>query len=181
MIRRRTQARSGARTRRPMPRPSGRVLGWAAAAVTLVGLALVVGRPAADQEVLGGAGGSPSPSGPIPITFGAAVDAETLVVAGETARFGAGDAFAYAVALPGATPTGSLLVEVVRLDGDEPTVVQEPLEEPLPAGGAGLAVSLPAERLLAAWGPGHYEMRIYLPSGGGVVASGRFTLVAAEP
>ena len=178
MMRRRSQARSRGRAGRQIHRPSGWVLGWAAAAVVLVGLAVVVGRPAAEQELLGGSGPSPSAATPRPIAFGATIDQASGRVVGRTGRFGPGDGFAYAASFPEPLAAGSVLVEVVRLDDGGSAVVQPPLAQDVFATGDAVAVELPAERLIAAWGAGSYEMRMYLAADGPVVAIGRFRLLA---
>ena len=56
--------------------------------------------------------------------------------------------------------------------------VQAPSAQELAPGTRTLGVTLPAERLIDAWGAGEYRMRIYVSAGGPVVAEGDFSLVA---
>jgi len=71
-----------------------------------------------------------------------------------------------------------MLVEVVRLDDAGPVVVQPPLAQEMIATGDAVAVELPADRLIAAWGAGSFEMRMYLVADGPAVAIGQFRLQA---
>lgn len=161
-----------------------RLLGWVAAAVIVIGIAIVVG-------VLGGNGdGSPvdpdastasGAASPVPIAFGTELDPTTWqVLAGSaTDRFVEGDLFAYSVG-PTATAPATVYVEVVRTGGDAEEVVQAATpdgDQPVPAGRPAIAFSVPATNLFAAFGPGAYRMRIFLDPAAEPFAEGTFTLV----
>jgi hypothetical protein len=178
MVRRRSHARRlrpEARPRRRTPRGSS-LLGWAAAVGLMVVIAFIVGRPAGEQGLLSA---TPPPTAPPPlsIAFGTGLDPATNTATGRTDRFRGGDPFAYSVTLPSPPGIEEILVEVVRL-GDPPQVVQEPsvqriLPEPLT-----FAFQVRTDDLLAAWGAGDFEMRIFREAGGAPMAVGRFTLLA---
>jgi hypothetical protein len=86
------------------------------------------------------------------------------------------DPFAYSVELAAAPGVDQVLVEIVRFEGGVETVVQEPDEQGIVASSRIIAFTVPTTRLLDAWGPGSYEMRIYLADPD-PVARGHFTLV----
>jgi hypothetical protein len=138
-------------------------------------MAFIVGR--AGSEV-GLPSPTPSPSlpAPLPISFGTALDPVTGLATQLTDRFRAGDTVAYSVQLPAAPGVDTIDVEIVRLEGDVETVVQRPDDQGIDPTSRVIAFHPLAADLLAAWGPGSYEMRIYLavPS---PLAVGRFTLV----
>ena len=161
-----------------------RLLGWIAALVIVVGIAIVVG-------VLGGnADGTPvdpdgttapSAASPLAIAFGTELDATTWQVAAGagTDRFLEGDLFAYAVP-PSVTVPATVYVEVVRTGGGTEEVVQAAAtdgSQPVPAGRPAIAFSVPAARLFEAFGPGEYRMRIFADPAGEPLAAGTFTLV----
>lgn len=177
MVRRRSQAlrRMTAGGRRPVP-PTRSVLGWAVAGVALIGLAVIVGRPSGEQQTFGGAS-SAAPIASHDIVFGTGLDSGTNEPRGITRRFGADDTFAYAVTLPDPPGVAEVLVEVVRVEGGEETVVQEASVLEVQPHQLTIGFQLPADRLLAAWGPGDYEMRIYLAADEPATARGRFALV----
>jgi hypothetical protein len=177
-------ARSGGLQARPImaggrrrgPGPRARIwLGWVAAAAGIAVVAFFVGR--AGSEV-GLVSPSPSPSVAIslPITFGTALDPVSGKAVELTDRFRSGDPFAYSVELAAAPGVDQILVEIVRFEGGAETVVQQPDEQGIDASSRIIAFSVPTATLLAAWGPGSYEMRIYLADPD-PVARGTFTLV----
>ncbi|HEX6139342.1 MAG TPA: hypothetical protein VF013_02615 [Candidatus Limnocylindria bacterium] len=157
-----------------MGRPA--LLGWTVAGLALVVLAFMVGRPAQEQGVLAG---SPSPTTPPPlaITFGSALDPETNVASADTTRFRPGDPFAYSVTMAAAPGTDTIWVEIIKhgLDGDG--VAQEASVQHILPDVATFAFQVRTDDLLAAWGAGDFEMRIYLDPVGRPVAVGSFTLV----
>jgi hypothetical protein len=151
-------------------------LSWGAAALLLVAFAFIVGRPAAESGVLSGTP-SPTPTPPLPITYGSGLDPDTNVAVEPTQRFRPGDPFAYSVALAAAPGTDTILVEVARLEDGVRTVVQEPsVQEILPEART-FAFQVSTDDLLAAWGPGDYEMRIFFDASEPAFAVGNFTLV----
>ncbi len=163
---------------------SRRIGGWLAALLLVVGIAVVL-------RVLGGNGdGTPigaSPSGSASvgvapeIAFGTALDPSSGQVADEarSERFVASDIFSYSVAPAGAIPP-SVYVEVRRTSGGTEEILQEPVDpQPLPDPNV-IAFRVPAEDLLAVFGPGTYLMLIYAEPGGEPIAEGTFELVSAD-
>jgi hypothetical protein len=164
-----------------------RLLGWIAALVLVVGIAVVVG-------ILGGNGDgapvAPVESAPatagtaLPIAFGTALDDATAEVAegSHTDRFTAADTFAYSIsASEGRVVPTTVYVEVERIGGGDLEVVQAATpdgEQTVPSGRATVAFTVGADVLLAAFGPGEYRMRIYLDPASDALAEGTFTLVA---
>lgn len=162
--------------RGPGPGPRARTwLGWAAAAAGIAAVAFFVGRAGSE---IGLVSPSPSPSvaTSLPIAFGTALDPVSGTAIQPTDRFRAGDPFAYSVELATAPGVDQILVEIVRFEGGAETVVQQPDEQGIVASSRIVAFTVPTTRLLDAWGPGSYEMRIYLVDPE-PVARGRFTLV----
>jgi hypothetical protein len=153
------------------------ILSWAAAVLLLVALAFIVGRPAGETGVLGG---TPAPSTtppPLVIVFGTALDPATNVAVDTTDHFLAGDPFAYSVTLNAAPGTDTILVEVTRVVAGVPTVVQEPSVQKIVPESPTFAFQVLTDDLLAAWGPGDYEMRIFFTAAEPPFAVGTFTLV----
>jgi hypothetical protein len=162
-----------------------RILGWVAAIVIVIGIAIVVG-------VLGGnadgdpvdpdGSAAPSAATPLAIAFGTELDETTWQVAAGagTDRFIESDLFAYAVP-PTATVPATVYVEVVRTGGGVEEVVQAAIpdegDQTVPAGRPAIAFSVPAANLFTAFGPGEYRMRIFAEPGAEPLAVGTFTLV----
>lgn len=158
-----------------------RIAGWLAAAVIILGIAIVVGWLGGDAETgpLGASPSAPADVDPLAIEFGTALDtaAGTVAEGAETDRFTSGDLFAYSVATPGAAPD-PVYVEVRRTAGGAVEVVQAPVDglQPLEYPRT-LAFDVPADNLLAVFGPGEYLMLIYADPTGSPVAEGTFVLV----
>ncbi len=159
-----------------------RIAGWIAAALLLIIIAVVF-------RLLGGNGDgtvvAPTPSGSTDsstaaIRFGNAFDAASGEVAteAETSRFAAGDTFAYSVS-PSETPAAQVYVEVVRTSGGPPETAQEPVDAQSLTDPSVIAFQVPADRLVAAFGPGQYRMLIYEDPAGDPIATGEFELVGA--
>jgi hypothetical protein len=113
---------------------------------------------------------------PLPIAFGTALDPVSGQATQLTDRFRTGDPFAYSVQLAAAPGLSAIEVEIVRLEGTVERVVQEPDDQGIVPTSRVIAFTVQTTDLLAAWGPGSYEMRIYL-AGADPIAVGRFTLV----
>jgi len=155
------------------PWPS--ILGWAAAALGVLAAFWVSGLAGSDAE-LRSASPSPSPDEPLPIRFGTRVGS-----AGEaqplTTRFRAGDAFVYSVRLPNPPGRDTVRVEIVRVEGEQRTVVQEPSAQGIDPTTRIFAFEVRAVDLIEAWGPGEYDMRIFWPGADDPFAAGHFMLV----
>lgn len=179
--------RPGDERRRSLTPSQRRLAGWAAALALVVGIAVVVG-------ILGGNGdgaavapdASGASAGPsiAEITFGTAIDPVTGEVAttSRVARFEADDAFAYSLRPRDQLPP-VIYVEVERTAGGPTEVVQAipDGDQGLPDNAEVIAFTVPAIDLLAAFGPGTYEMRIHLDAEGEPVAAGTFELVDPAP
>jgi len=154
------------------------MLSWGAAGLLLVALAFIVGRPTAESGILAGTP-SPTASPPLPIVFGLALDPATNMATGRTTRFRAGDPFAYSVTLADAPGTDTILVEVARVVAGERTVVQEASVQPIAPDAPTFAFQVQTDDLIAAWGTGDFEMRIFWDGAASPFAVGSFTLVDA--
>lgn len=155
------------------------LVGWLVAGGLLVALAFVVGGPAAEQGLLGSqASPSPSAGAGLAIRFGLAIDPDTQRAVQRTRSFRAGQPFAYSVTLARPAATADIFVEVQRISG-RPRVVQERSIQHITPGRRTFAFTVPTDDLLAAWGAGRFEMRIWLGPGAEPIAIGRFRLVAA--
>jgi hypothetical protein len=172
----RSQAMPIAGRRRRGPGPRARTwLGWLAAIVGVAVVAFLVGRAGSEVEI---ASPTPSPStAPLTIVYGTALDPVTGEAIQPTDRFRAGDPFAYSVRLRAAAGTDRILVEIIRLEGQTETVVQAPSKQGIVATSPLVAFKVSTSRLLDAWGPGSYAMRMFLPGATEPFATGRFTLV----
>ncbi|HET9540863.1 MAG TPA: hypothetical protein VFQ46_09715 [Candidatus Limnocylindria bacterium] len=152
---------------------------WLVAGGLLVALAFVVGGPAAEQGLLGSRSSpTPSASAALPIRFGLALDADTRRAVRPVPAHRAGQTFAYSVTLTEPPTSSTIFVEVERISG-RPRVVQERSIQHITAGRRTIAFTVPTDDLLAAWGGGRFEMRIYLGQQTTPIAIGRFRLVAA--
>jgi hypothetical protein len=156
------------------------LLGWLAAGGVLVALAFVIGGPLTEQGVLGG---SPSPSGhraPLPILFGTALDPDTNRAIHRSKRFRSGDPFAYSVTLGHRPRRQKIYVEVSRLESGSRVVVQERAPQHILPEPRTFAFRVRTDDLLAAWGAGDYEMRIFIRfKDADPLAVGTFTLIAS--
>ena len=162
-----------------------RLLGWIAAIIIVIGIAIVVGVLGGNADgtpVDPGGSTTPSAASPLAIAFGTELDATTWQVAtgASTDRFIESDLFAYAVP-PTATVPATVYVEVVRTGGGVEEVVQAPVlgegDQPVPAGRPAVAFSVAATNLFTAFGPGEYRMRIFVDPAVEPLAEGTFTLV----
>ena len=162
-----------------------RLLGWIAAIIIVIGIAIVVGVLGGNADgtpVDPGGSTTPSAASPLAIAFGTELDATTWQVAAgaSTDRFIESDLFAYAVP-PTATAPATVYVEVVRTGGGVEEVVQAPVlgegDQPVPAGRPAVAFSVAATNLFSAFGPGEYRMRIFVDPAAEPLAEGTFILV----
>ena len=174
-----SQARPMAAERRGGPGPQARMwLGWAAGILGVGVVVFLIGR-AGSEAGLASPTPVPSAAGPLAIAFGKALDPASGEATDRTERFRAGDPIAYSVRLAAAPGVGTILVEIVRREGEGETVVQEPSTQGIDASSRviGFTFAVPTSDVLEAWGAGDYVMRIYLPGGADPTAAGRFTLV----
>lgn len=156
-----------------------RIAGWIAAIA-------IIGVIAIGVRLVGSADGAGSPlsrsPGPTPaaatIRFGTALDPSTgeVAVGAETARFVRDDVFAYSYR-PTTPPPPTVWVEVRRGEDGSGDAVQPPAPHGLAADARVIAFEVPAANLFADFGPGSYQMRIFVAEEGPVAASGGFELV----
>jgi hypothetical protein len=156
--------------------------GWLAAIVLVLLIAAgfrLFGGNADGTSVLPSSSGGP-PASPLAITFGTELDAERVVpTAAETERFVADDLFAYSVAE--ADPASTVYVAVRRTGGGTVEEVQAAVDpQSVPGGPATIGFTVPAVNLFDAFGPGTYEMRIFLDPAEAPVAVGTFELIAPD-
>lgn len=174
-----TPTEGGRRTITTTPRMRT-IVGWLAAIGIVIIAAFFVGRLGSPEAPAASPQGSDAPSTPQPIAFGTGLDAATGEVATDLriARFAAGDLFAYSAERPGAA-IEEVFVEVIRVGDGDPAPVQTPAVQALdPAYPETIAFDVPADALIAAFGPGTFVMRIYLDPAGEPIAEGQFELVA---
>jgi len=148
---------------------------WGIVAVAVVVLALIVGRP---PDAQAGRTSTPAPSTPqqLAIMFGRSIDPATNTARGSADAYRPGDTLAYSVTLPEPLGVIEVLVAVERVADGGRTTVQEPTAQTVDPARTSFGVEVPADRLLAAWGPGTYLMSVMTASGEQPVASGRFKL-----
>lgn len=154
--------------------------GWIAAVLLIAAIALafrLLGGNG-DGTVVDPSASASSVSGPTRITFGTALDPATGEVAADSRseRFGETDAFVYS-ALPGGTVPEAVYVEVRLIAGESNDPVQAPVDAQALPNPEVIAFSVPASRLLAAFGPGEYLMLIYADPADDPIAEGTFTLI----
>ena len=157
---------------RPGSPQTNPLAGWLAAGALLIVLAFVVGGPAAEQGLLGSRS-SLSSGAAIPIRFGLALDPDTN-------RHPAGRRRQASPRLlrnpPEPPATSTIFVEVERLSGETPRIVQERSVERI-AAGRRTSLTLRTDDLLAAWGAGGSRCGSSWDERA-AIATGRFRLVA---
>ena len=139
----------------------------------LIGLASVVAGPPTEP--------TPSPqTGPLPITFGYALDPNTYLVTQPADQFEPGDHFAYSVNPPAHPGVPQVYVSVVTFRAGEEVVLQPPSPERLLPEPASFGYETEAADLIELFGYGRFTMRIYLDPAGPVFAQGRFEVVEPD-
>ena len=185
--RRRTQAvpqsaaasrRATTRGRRPAgPVPGSSGTGLGSTVVTALGLVLVLiglGIVVSDLP----AQPAPTPaSGPLPITFGYALDPDTYLVTAPADEFHPADPFAYSVNPPVHPGVERVYVAVVKYQAGVEVVLQSPTPERLLPAPASFGYETTTADLIQLFGYGRFTMRIYLDPAGPVYAQGRFEVV----
>ena len=160
-----------------------RIGGWIVAILLIAGIAVVVGLLGGDAEspdVGASPSGSAAATSGTAIAFGNALDPATGEVAenARTDRFATGDTFVYSVPPEaGTSPPEAVYVEVRRTGGGTVEIAQAPAQaQPLPNPDV-IAFTVPADDLLAVFGPGDYLMLIYDDPDAEPIAEGTFVLV----
>ncbi|HLE59655.1 MAG TPA: hypothetical protein VJA85_08415 [Candidatus Limnocylindria bacterium] len=173
---RRRQAQPLATLSGPPPSWTRSILGPMLGALAVIALLWVAGLAGRDAE-LPSPTPVPSPSGPLLIRFSTALDPITGEAGTATARFRAGDEFAYSVHLAAPAGRDTVWVEIARITNGTTQVVQAASSQGIVASWSRIAFSVRAVDLLEAWGPGEYVMRMRWTADGPIIATGRFTLV----
>jgi hypothetical protein len=182
--RRRTQAvpqtagsRPRARPRLPVDRSGVRRPGRGTTLVLGVGLVLIVVGLA---SVVSDLPASPSPTpaiGPLPITFGLALDPDTYLVSEPASAFTHDDPFAYSVNPPVHPGVPDVYVAVTTYEAGQEVVLQPPSSQRLLPEPASFGYETTTANMIAGFGYGRFTMKIYLQPEGAVYAQGRFELV----
>ena len=138
--------------------------------LVIIGLATVIAQAPSEP--------TPSPaSGPLPITFGYALDPDTHLVTESGNQFRHGDPFCYSVNPPAPPGVGKVYVAIVQLRGGQQIVRQPPTLQALRPDATTFGFEVTADEVIALFGYGRFTMRIYLDPNGEVYAQGRFDLV----
>ena len=161
------------------------VVGWVAALLIIGAVALFVrllGGNADGAAVVPNPSATPVPGAPATIRFGTALDPATGEVAAdtETSRFVETDAFAYSYR-PADPPPTTVWVEVRRGADGAGEAVQRPSPHGLADDALVIAFQVEAAGLFTDFGPGPFQMRIYLVEDGPAVAVGSFELLGPAP
>jgi hypothetical protein len=145
--------------------------------VTAVGLVLIViGLASVVSDLPTDADPTP-PAGPLPITFGRALDPDTYLVTDATSRFEPGDPFAYSVNPPIHPGVPNVYVAVVTYDAGSEVVLQPPSAQRLLPEPVSFGYETTTNDLIQLFGYGWFTMKIYLDPAGAVYAQGRFEVV----
>ena len=117
---------------------------------------------------------SPTPELPGTLAFGQELDGDRRV-AEPADTFTPSMTFAYSVTVPDAFGAPQIQNEVVRIEGEEETIVleREGITVDPAATNFGYVIG-PASNFVTAWGPGEYEWRVYVEDE--IVARERFRL-----
>jgi hypothetical protein len=113
------------------------------------------------------------------VTFGRAMDLTTKEILDRTDTFTRGDQFCHSITVPRAFGVDAVQEEIVRIDGDDLTVVQRRQGPPLPAdpNASVIGFCVSADDLVDDWGTGDFVLSDYRRKDGlQLIAQGRFTL-----
>lgn len=170
-----TRGRRPARQPARQPGPSWTRFG--STAVTAVGLLLVlIGLGIVVSDLPAEPGPTPA-TGPLPITFGHALDPDTYLVTAPADEFHPADPFAYSVNPPVHPGVEQVYVAVVKYQAGVEVVLQSPTPERLLPAPASFGYETTTADLIQLFGYGRFTMRIYLDPAGPVYAQGRFEVV----
>jgi hypothetical protein len=140
----------------------------------VIGLAAVVAELPAEP--------SPTPTaGPLPITFGTALDPDTYLVTVPLSSFRHSDPFAYSVNPPANPGVPNVYVAVSQYRAGEQVVLQPPSPQRLLPAPASFGYETTAATMIDGFGYGWFTMTIHLDPAGPVYAQGRFELVDPVP
>jgi hypothetical protein len=161
------------------------IAGWVAAIVIIgiiAGFVRLLGGNADGTAVLPTESATADPGSPVTIRFGTALDASTGEVAtdAETDRFVETDRFAYSYRPP-EPPPSIVWVEVRHGADGAGEAVQPPAPHGLAEDARVIAFEVAAEDLFRDFGPGVFQMRIYLVENEPPAALGSFELVTPAP
>ncbi|HSK92611.1 MAG TPA: hypothetical protein VLA76_00980 [Candidatus Angelobacter sp.] len=185
-MRPRSMARRPDGERRIELSPRSRLIaGWVAALVIIGSIALAVrllGGNADGAAVVPTDDATPSPGQAAEVRFGTALDPTTGEVAADAAtnRFVESDRFVYSYR-PAEPPPPTVWVEVRHGSDGSGEAVQAPALHRLAADALVIAFDVPASALFDDFGPGPFQMRIYLREDAEPAAIGSFELVTAQP
>jgi len=116
-------------------------------------------------------------AGPLPITFGYALDPDTYLVTQPGDQFQPGDPFAYSVSPPTNPGVPQVYVAVVEYRAGQEVVLQAPAPHRLLPEPASFGYLTTTADIIELFGYGRFTMRIYLDPAGPVYAQGRFEVV----
>lgn len=135
-----------------------------------IGLASIVGDLPTEAD--------PTPaSGPLPITFGRALDPDTYLVTEATSQFEPGDPFAYSVNPPVHPGVPNVYIAIVTYEAGSEVVLQPPSAQRLLPEPVSFGYQTTTSDLIELFGYGRFTMKIYLDPAGSVYAQGRFEVV----
>ncbi len=121
---------------------------------------------------------SPTPAtGPLPITFGLAIDPETYLVTNEVSSFRPAAPFAYSVNPPVHPGVPNVYVAVTAFEAGAEVVLQPPSPQRLLPEPASFGYETTAANMISGFGYGRFTMKISLDPAGAVYAQGQFELV----
>jgi hypothetical protein len=135
-----------------------------------IGLASVVGDLPTEADPT-------PPAGPLPITFGRALDPDTYLVTDAASQFEPGDPFAYSVNPPVHPGVPNVYVAIVTYDAGSEVVLQQPSAQRLLPEPVSFGYETTTNDLIQLFGYGRFTMKIYLDPAGAVYAQGRFEVV----
>ena len=119
----------------------------------------------------------PTPEFPGTLTFGTSLDESGETIIGETRRFGPNDQFCHSIALPRPFGVDVVQEEVLMVEGDDFTIVQERDGNPIDPAARVVGFCVSGQVVIDEWGTGNFIMRDYRRKDGlQLLAQGRFTL-----
>jgi hypothetical protein len=121
---------------------------------------------------------SPTPAaGPLPITFGTALDPTTYLVTQPATSFRHSDPFAYSVNATTNPGVPEVFVAVLQYRAGEQVVLQAPSPQRLLPEPPSFGYITTAAAMIDGFGYGWFTMTIHLTADGPIYAEGRFELI----